>query len=103
MHVEAVKMWAGDREPRTFVFTEVTIHDQHGNPLSGAVVSLETTQPKGPVVSQTSMSGADGTATFQLRAKASGTYKSTVTDVSMSGWNYTAGANVETGATLDLP
>jgi len=102
IHVESVEMWAGDKGPSTFVYTRVTIYDQHRNPVSGAVVSLETTQPKGPVVSQTGMTGADGTVTFQLRAKASGTYESTVTDVSMSGWNYTAGANVETGAMLEL-
>ena len=102
MHVELVEMWAGDKGPSTFVYTEVTIYDQHRNPISGAVVSLETTQPKGPVVSQTGMTGADGTVTFQLRAKALGTYESTVTDVSMSGWNYTAGANEMTGATLIL-
>lgn len=103
MHVESVEMWAANRGPSTFVFTEVAIHDQHGTPLSGAVVSLETTQPKGPVVSQTGMTGADGTVTFQLRVKASGTFESTVTDVSMSGWNYTTGANVEIGETLDVP
>ena len=105
LHVDSVEMWAANRGPSTFVFTQVTIYDQRDNPLSGAVVSLETTQPKGPVVSQTGMTGADGTVTFQLRAKAGGDYGSTVTNVSMSGWNYTAGANVETGETLyvDVP
>ena len=103
MHVESVEMWAGNKGPSVFVYTRVTIQDQHGNPLLGAVVSLETAQPKGPVVSQTGMTGADGTVTFQLRAKASGTYESTVTGVSMSGWNYTPGANVETGETLTVP
>ena len=97
MHVEAVEMWAGDKGPSTFVYTQVTIHDEHDNPVSGAVVSLETTQPKGPVVSQTGMTGADGTVTFQLRAKATGTYESTVTDVSMSGWDYNPGERRDRG------
>ena len=106
MHVESVEMWADSKGPKsssTFVYTAVTIQDQHGNPVSGAVVSLETVPPKGPVVSQTGMTGDDGTVTFQLRVKASGTYESTVTDVSMSGWTYTAGANQTSGATLDVP
>jgi N-acetylmuramoyl-L-alanine amidase len=106
MHVESVDMWADSKGPSsntTFVVTQVTIKDQHGSPVSGAVVSLETTQPKGPVVSQTSMTGADGTATFQLRAKVSGTYEATVTDVSLSGWTYIAGANVETSYELEVP
>jgi N-acetylmuramoyl-L-alanine amidase len=102
MHVASVRMWAGDKGPSTFVYTRVTIHDERRYPVSGAVVSLETTQPKGPDVSQTGMTGADGTVTFQLRAKASGIYESTVSDVSMSGWDYDAGDNVETGETLDL-
>ena len=103
MHIHSVEMWPADRGPSTFVFTKVTIYDQHDNPLSGAMVSLETTQPKGPVVSQTGMTGADGTVTFQLRAKADGTYESTVTDVSMSGWDYTAGVNVEDSAWVKVP
>jgi N-acetylmuramoyl-L-alanine amidase len=106
MHVESVEMWADSKGPSsntTFVYTQVAIQDQHGNPVSGAVVSLETTQPKGPVVSQTGTTGADGTVTFQLRAKGRGTYESTVIDVSMSGWTYTAGANAETSAELVVP
>jgi len=106
MHVESVEMWAGSKGPSsntTFVHTRVAVQDQHGNPVSGAVVLLETTQPKGPVVSQTGMTGADGMVTFQLRAKGEGTYESTVIDVSMSGWTYTAGANTETSAELAVP
>ncbi len=103
MHIHSVEMWPANRGPSTFVFTQVTIYDQHDNPLSGAVVSLETTQPKGPLVTQTGMTGADGTVTFQLRAKADGIYGATVTDVSMSGWDYTAGANVEDSAEVVVP
>ena len=100
MHIELVEMREGNKGPSTFVYTQVTILDENQAPVSGAVVSLETTQIKGPAVSQTGMTGADGTVTFQLRAKAAGTYKSTVTDVSMSGWKYDIGANVETWAEL---
>jgi N-acetylmuramoyl-L-alanine amidase len=106
MHVESVEMWADSKGPKSsssFVTTQVTIQDQHGNPVTGAVVSLETTQPKGPIVYQTGTTGADGIVTFQLRAKAGGTYEATVTGVSLSGWTYTAGANVETGETLYVP
>jgi hypothetical protein len=49
------------------------------------------------------MTGNDGTVTFQLRAKAGGEYRSTVTDVSRSGWTYTAGANEMSEAELDVP
>jgi len=102
MHVELVSMWPGTKGPSTFVYTEVTIVDELGVPVSGAIVSLETTQPKGPAASQTGMTGADGTVTFQLRAKASGQYVSTVTDVSMSGWEYDIAANKMTQAELIL-
>ena len=102
LHVASVEMEPGDKGPSTFVYTEVTIHDGGHHPLSGAVVSLVTTQPKGPDVSQTGMTGAGGTVTFQLRAKGTGRYESTVTDVSMSGWDYDIGANEMVGATLTL-
>ena len=55
------------------------------------------------VVVQSPQVGADRRVTFQLRAKAGGTYESTVTDVSMSGWEYTAGANVEDWAEVEVP
>jgi N-acetylmuramoyl-L-alanine amidase len=106
MHVESVDMWADSKGPKsstTFVHTQVTILDQHGNPVTGAVVSLETTQPRGPVVSETGMTGDDGTVTFQIRAKAGGMYEATVTDVSMSGWTYVDSANGETSAELEVP
>ncbi len=106
MHVASVEMWAGSKGPKsssTFVYTEVTIQDQHSNPVSGAVVSLETTNPSGFTVSQTGTTGDDGTVTFQLRAKAGGEYTSTVIDVSMSGWTYVPGANIETFEKLTVP
>ena len=49
------------------------------------------------------MTGADSTVTFQLRAKVGENYESTVTDVNMSGWDYTAGANVEDSAKVEVP
>jgi N-acetylmuramoyl-L-alanine amidase len=100
MHIGLIEMEEGTKGPSTFVYTEVTIVDEIGVPVSGAIVSLETTQPKGPVVSQTGMTGADGMVTFQLRAKALGEYVSTVTDVSMSGWEWDASG--ETEATIIL-
>jgi N-acetylmuramoyl-L-alanine amidase len=102
MHVELIEMEEGAKGPSTFVYTEVTIADELGVPVLGAVVSLETTQPKGPIVSQTGVTGADGVVSFQLRAKASGEYRSTVTDVSMSGWDYNPEANVATSESLDV-
>ncbi len=106
MHVESVEMWAGGKGPKsssTFVYTRVTIQDQDGNSVSGAVVSLETAPPVGPVVSQTGTTGDDGTVTFQIRARSSGTYESTVTDVSMSGWGYIPGPAAELSAKLEVP
>jgi N-acetylmuramoyl-L-alanine amidase len=101
MHIGSIEMWEGNKGPSTFVYTRVTILAEHQTPVSGAVVSLETTQPKGPVVSQTGMTGADGTVTFQLRAKAAGLYRSTVTDVSMSGWEWDASGVTEAEYTLE--
>ena len=101
MHIGSIEMWEGNKGPSTFVYTRVTILAEHQTPVSGAVVSLETTQPKGPVVSQTGMTGADGTVIFQLRAKATGLYRATVTDVSMSGWEWDASGVTEAEYTLE--
>ena len=101
MHIGSIEMWEGNKGPSTFVYTQVTILAEHQTPVSGAVVSLETTQPKGPVVSQTGMTGADGTVTFQLRAKGTGLYTATVTDVSMSGWEWDASGVLQAEYTLE--
>ena len=101
MHIESINMSEGEKGPSTFVYTEVKIVDETGVPVSGAIVSLETTQPRGPVVTQTGMTGADGIVTFQLRAKATGLYTATVTDVSMSGWEWDASGVTKAEYTLE--
>jgi N-acetylmuramoyl-L-alanine amidase len=102
-HVSAIDMWYEQKGVNYFVYTQVTIHDSNGSPVSGAAVSVITTKPDGLEVSNIDSTGDDGTATFKLRSDQRGAYESTVTDVSREGWVYDETANVETTETLTAP
>jgi len=103
MHVESVDMAVQNRGRKTFVDTAVTIHDEAGTPVSGAVVSTETKLPDDSVTSNSGFTGDDGTVHFRLLASQSGSYTSTVIDVDKDGWQYDAQANEETSETLSVP
>jgi N-acetylmuramoyl-L-alanine amidase len=101
MHVAAIDMSYEKKGPNVFVSTRVTIQDEAGQPVSGATVSLETTQPD-EVVSDIGTTGDDGIATFKLKSNQAGEYTSTVTAVGKYGWVYDVEANVETSETLSV-
>jgi N-acetylmuramoyl-L-alanine amidase len=92
MYVDAMRMWADQKGPNTFIYTEVTIHDEYGEAVPGAVVALELKQPDGSILSNTGTTVEDGTVTVtaKLRSAPSGEYTSTITGVSKDGWAYDA-------------
>ena len=102
MHVFAIDMWytSVNRNKGT-VDTRVTIVDDAGSPVPGAIVYLEMTLPGGGTASGSGETGTDGTVTFSLNIKvtATGTYESTVTNVTHATFTYDPGANVETSET----
>jgi hypothetical protein len=102
LHVDAIDMSYEQKGPNVYVYTGVTIKDSKGGLVPGAIVSLETTQPNGKVVSDTGTTGDDGSATFKLKSNQTGEYISTVTTVGKDGWSYDAAANVETSETLTV-
>lgn len=103
LHVAAIDMSYEIKGPNVFVSTRVTIQDTTEAPVAGAIVSLETTQPDGKVVSDTGTTGDDGSVTLKLKSSQTGEYTSTVTAVGKDGWEYDATANVETSETLNVP
>jgi hypothetical protein len=103
MHVGAIDMGSQQKGPNVFVDTAVTIHDAEGSPVSAAWVWVSTTLPDGLSEAFSGQTGEDGTVTFSLRSRQTGTYTSTVTNVSKEGWDYDVNANVETSETLDVP
>jgi serine protease len=103
MHVGDISMWYQKRGPWYWVYTEVPILDENGQPVADATVYLDTTLPDGSVQSFSGTTGSDGTVTFKLRSKLSGTYTSTVTDVVKEGWTYDSASNIETSESLNVP
>jgi len=103
MHVGDISMWYTQRGPWYWIYTEVLILDENDQVVSDATVYLEVTLPDGSVQSFSGNTNSDGTVTFSLKSKLTGTYTSTVTDVVKEGWVYDPASNVETSESLTVP
>jgi len=102
MHVSAIDMWYSRAGANYIVYTKVTVVDESGAPVSGATVSISMVIPGGTATGS-AVTASDGTVTFNYKSKNTGTYTSTVTDVSHDSFTYDAGANVETSESLPVP
>jgi hypothetical protein len=103
MHVYSIDMWSQKAGRNYKVFTEVRIVDDGDAGLAGASVQLEISLPGGGTAQVSGPTEAGGTVTFMYGpTKVTGTYTSTVTGVTMDGWTYDSGANVETSEQLDV-
>jgi N-acetylmuramoyl-L-alanine amidase len=103
MHVEAIDMGYEKKGSNFFVSTQVSIHDSTGEPVIGAAISLQISQPDGSQVYLTSTTGSDGTALVRIRSNQLGDYIASVTSVVKDGWSYDEAANIETSETLTVP
>lgn len=103
MHVAEIDMWYEMKGPNYWIYTKVTIVDAVGVAVPEATVYLEITLPDNSKPSGSRMTGRDGTVTFKLKSRQTGTYTSTVTDVVKDNWTYDSGANVETSKTIVVP
>ena len=74
----------GKNSDRHLLIT-VALEDDAGNPVAGASVSVEVDCNGNPYSSGTGTTGTDGTVTFKLPNAPSGTYTTTVTDVTATG------------------
>jgi len=103
MHVSAIDMGYDQRGPNYVVYTKVAIVDKSGAVVPGATVYVGTTPPDGTTVSDAGTTGADGTVTFSVRSRQTGTYTSEVTDVTHASLTYNPTANVKTSESLTVP
>ncbi len=103
MHVSAIDMWYTRGGVNYYVYTQVTVVDAVGAPVANATVDLEMTLPGGGTAVGSAITAADGTITFNYRSKITGTYVSTVTNVTHATLAYDAAANVETSESLLVP
>jgi len=103
MHVSSIKMWYQKVAPYYIIYMKVTVVDTSNSPVSGATVYLTLTLPSGSTASGSGVTGTDGTVTFVYGpTKKTGTYTSTVTNVTKDGWTYDSKTGVTT-ASLKVP
>jgi N-acetylmuramoyl-L-alanine amidase len=103
MHVNAIDMGYEKKGINYFISTQVSIHDSTGEPVSGAAISLQISQPDGSQVSLTSTTGSDGMALVRIRSNQLGDYIASVANVVKDSWSYDEVANIETSETLTVP
>lgn len=102
MHVGNIEMWYV-RSGNYYVYTRVTIVDQNNVAVPNATVSVKMTLPSGTMTTGTGTTGTDGTVTFSLKTKYTGTYASQVTNVTHATYTYDPAANVITTRSLVVP
>jgi hypothetical protein len=98
MHVAGID--PSFRAAQQAVAARVTVKDEAGVPVSGALVTAIVTGPGGVAVPVTATTNAAGRATVSATAPTAGTYTVTVTDLARSGFAYDPGANVETSDSI---
>jgi len=103
MHVSDIEMWYNKRGSNYYIYTKVTIFDSEGVTVPEATVTVDMTLPDGSIVSSASTTNGDGTVTFTLKSKQTGTYTSKVTNVVKTDWTYDSSANEETSASITVP
>ena len=81
----------------------VAVRDANRDPVAGANVVVEFTDPKGLVSVKGAETSDQGTASFELRPRESGPYELCVFTVSKEGWEYDPDLNVETCDTFTVP
>ncbi len=89
------------------IYTDVTVSDRLGKPVSGATVTLSITLPNNETTQLTAKTGNDGIANFELtvpkKKQYEGTYKAIVVNVDKKGYLYNPNFNVKTEETLTIP
>ncbi|MGB2865769.1 MAG: S8 family serine peptidase [Sedimentisphaerales bacterium] len=101
MYVWDIFMDYSTAGPNYFIYTSVTIVGEAG-PVSDATVYLTTTLEES-TDSTTGITGSDGTVTFKLKSRQTGTYTSEVTNVTHASLTYEPSLNVKTNFSLTVP
>jgi N-acetylmuramoyl-L-alanine amidase len=102
LQVSAITMWYQQRGGNYFVFSQVAVQDQAGEPVPAAAVELETELPDGSLLFDSTTTGEDGTVVFKLRSGLSGRYTVTVLNVSKKNWDYDPAGSGQLAATLTV-
>jgi hypothetical protein len=99
MHVDSIVLSVKQKGPKADAVAKVTILDENNNPVEGAEVTGTFTGDASGSGSGTT--GADGEATIKLNVQGTvTTFTFCVDNVTLSGYTYVPGDNVETCDTL---
>jgi len=101
--VSDIDMWYSRRGRNYTIYTAVTIQDSEQVEVSGAIVEVSMTLPGGGTSSSIGVTGSDGTVTFSVSSRSTGTYVSEVIIVTHASLEYDPAANVETTEDLSVP
>jgi serine protease len=102
MHVAAIDMSSKSAGPNRFIYTTVTIVDEANAAVANATVYVVTTLPDGSTVSNSGLTGSDGSVTLEWKGRLSGTFTSEVTNVTHASLTYDPAANVETSDSITV-
>jgi hypothetical protein len=83
----AISLTAKLRNGLVNVTGKVTVNDENGSVIPGAVVDIQWTKPGGSIITQSATTNSKGVATF-LVSGGLGTYKLTVTNLTKTGYTF---------------
>jgi PKD repeat protein len=99
MHVSAIDMSHQSKGINTTITTEVTVVDENGSPVQGAMVDVSITLPDTSVDTLSAETDSNGIASFTTKYKGTGTFEVTVTNVTHDMLNYESSSNLVTTKT----
>ncbi len=102
IHIEAIDKDFSKRGRNYTIYTTVEILDNRGLAVPGSTVYLSLALPNGDTFKDSSVTEADGTATFSTSSRSSGDYTAPVTDVTHNSLPYNSEADVEISETLTI-
>jgi len=102
MQIYSINMWNTTAGLNNFIYTMVTIRDSEDATVPEAMVTLKTTLPDNSTISDSGSTNNDGTVTFKLRSRQTGTCRSEVIDVVKTYWSYVSSENAETNSSINI-
>jgi hypothetical protein len=105
MHIDSIDMSLKTAGPNINAIALVTIVNATGTPVEGATVEGNWSgATNDPDSGETGGSGEVALSSDKLKSPPSGTvFTFTVDGVSLAGWTYDSGANVETSGSIPVP
>jgi hypothetical protein len=104
MWVNSVRLtYRGRNTASARIIGTVAVRDANRDPVAGANVVIEFTDPRGFVTLTSAETSDQGAASFRFKVSESGTYTLCVFTVTKEGWEYHPELNTQNCDTLTVP